>query len=64
MFYIRDPHLIIKEQTSKVMAIPGNWVLIAGIENILYPRIKPILEVGFSWQGEHCEHFMFGNRKI
>jgi hypothetical protein len=37
------------------------WLGGTGIEHI-YPRIKPpILEVGFSRQGEFCEHFLFGN---
>jgi hypothetical protein len=51
---------------SKEMAILGDWVVIAKLQGIehIYPRTKPpILEVGFSRQGELCEHFLFGNRK-
>jgi hypothetical protein len=48
------------------MAVPGDWVVIAKLQALehIYPRTKPpILEVGFSRQGELCELFLFGNRK-
>jgi hypothetical protein len=43
----------------------GNTKNVTGVDHIYrYPRTKPpILEVGFSRQGELCEHFLFGNRK-
>jgi hypothetical protein len=49
----------------KEMAVPGDWVVIAKLEaSSTYPRRKPpLLEGGFSRQGELCEHFLFGNRK-
>jgi hypothetical protein len=58
--------IILKEQTSKEIDVPGKlggYCKVTGIEHI-YPRTKPpILEVGFSRQGDLCEHFLFGNRK-
>jgi hypothetical protein len=41
-----DQSIILKQQTSKQIAVPGDWVVIAKLQ---YPRTKPpILEVGFS----------------